>query len=496
MAKDCILSIDQGTTGSRVYVFDATGRILANEYEEFTQYFPNPAWMEHDPEEIWDSVQKLLIKALKKSGRKASHVQGIGITNQRETALIWDRKTGRPIYRAIVWQCRRTAGRCDELKAQGHGKIIQSKTGLVVDAYFSGTKFEWILDHVDGAREKSKSGNLAGGTIDAWLLFKLTGEHATDYTNASRTLLYDIEKKDWDNDLLELIRVPSSLLPKVYPSRHHFGKVISVRELGGVPVLAMIGDQQAALFGQLCVDAGEAKNTYGTGAFLLFHTGKRLLRSQSGIITTLACNADGQVAYALEGSVFIAGAVMQWLRDSLSFFKNVADSENIFKDIEDTPDEVVFVPAFAGLGAPHWDMQARGGILGLSRETSMPQIIRAALKSIALQSYELVEAMEKDTGQKLDILRVDGGASANGYLMQYQADILNKKIERPPNLDTTALGSAYLAGMEAGMWSLSDLRGFQAEAQYFSPSMDEERRSHELAYWRQGVERVRDWSHS
>ena len=328
MAKNCIISIDQGTTGSRVYVFDSKGKILAQEYEEFRQYYPKAAWVEHDPEEIWQSVSKLLRKALKKSGRKAKEVQGIGITNQRETTLIWERKTGKAIHRAIVWQCRRTAQRCEELKKEGHADMIHRKTGLIIDAYFSGTKIEWILDNVEGARQRAKQGELAAGTIDTWLLFKLTGEHATDYSNASRTLLYNIEKKDWDSELLELFRVPRDILPSAYPSRHRFGIVMNIAELEGVPVLAMIGDQQAALFGQLCVEPGQAKNTYGTGSFLLLHTGQQCFLSQSGLLTTLACNADGQVAYALEGSVFIAGAVMQWLRDSLHLLSRLQTLRN------------------------------------------------------------------------------------------------------------------------------------------------------------------------
>ncbi len=494
MAKDCIIAVDQGTTGSRVYIFDAKAKVIANEYQEFTQHFPQPAWVEHDPEEIWEGVVKLIEKALKKSGRKSNHVLGLGITNQRETALIWERKTGKPISRAIVWQCCRTAPRCNKLKDQGHEDEIRRKTGLVVDSYFSATKFEWLLQNVEGAREKANKGELFAGTIDSWLLFKMTGEHATDYTNASRTMLYNIEKKDWDDSLLDLFGIPRSMLPKVYPSRCHYGNIHGVPELDGVPVLAMIGDQQAALFGQLCHKVGQAKNTYGTGAFLLLNTGNELVYTKSGIITTLACNEDGQVAYALEGSIFIAGAVIQWLRDSMQLFKKASDSEKLLKDLSDEPDEVVFVPAFAGLGPPYWDMQARGAILGLSRDTSAGIITRAALKSIALQSYELVEKMQDDAKQNMDVLRVDGGASANSYLMQFQADILNRPVERPDNTEATALGSAYLAGMEVGLWKLSDLHNFQSKMTSFAPNMDNERRQHELFYWRQGVERVRNWS--
>ena len=494
--KECIISIDQGTTGSRIHIFDSRGNVIVSEYREFKQHFPEPAWVEHDAEEIWSDVNELLQKALKKCGRKPSHIQGLGITNQRETAVIWERKTGKPIYNAIVWQCRRSAARCAELKAQGHEETLHKKTGLLADAYFSATKFEWLLDNVEGAREAAEKGDLAAGTIDSWLIFKLTGEHFTDYTNASRTLLYNIEKKDWDDELLQLFNIPRAILPQVRPSRFQFGSIINVEGLDGVPVLAAIGDQQAALFGQLCVNAGQAKNTYGTGAFLLLHTGNQLVHSDSGILTTLACNHDGQVAYALEGAIFVAGAVVQWLRDSLRLFDNAASSEDLLKSLEDKEDEIVFVPAFTGLGAPHWDMQARGAILGLSRDTSAAQITRAALKSIALQSYDLISIMEKNMKEKMELLRVDGGASANTFLMQYQADIIAKPVERPSNTETTALGSAYLAGMEAGLWTFDDLQSFQSKKKKrFEPNMNEKRRRHELTYWHQGLERAKLWNH-
>ncbi len=494
MAQECILSIDQGTSGSRVYLLNKKGKVLANEYEEFPQYFPQAAWVEHDPEEIWLSVQRLIQKVLKKSGLPSKYIHGIGITNQRETAVIWDRKTGKPIYRAIVWQCRRTAEHCVKLIEGGYTDTIHEKTGLLIDAYFSGTKFAWILDHVDGAHERAKRGELAAGTIDSWLLFKLTAEHSTDYTNASRTLIYNISKKDWDDELLEIFDIPRAILATAQSSRSHFGQVINVSGLEGVPVLAMMGDQQSALFGQLCHKAGEAKNTYGTGAFLLFHTGNQFVLSKSGILTTLACNENGQVAYALEGAIFIAGAVMQWLRDSLHFFKQASESEKLIGGLREESDGVVFVPAFAGLAAPHWDMQARGALFGLSRDTSIQHIVRAALKSIALQSYDLVDAMEKATNKELTTLKVDGGATANSFLMQYQADILNKRLCRTANLDATALGSAYLAGIHAGIWTLEDLHAFQGKATFFEPKMEQSVRKKELAYWRQGVERTKAWS--
>ncbi len=494
MSNECIIAIDQGTTGSRVFIFDRGGQVIAGEYAEFTQHFPKPAWVEHDPEEIWSGVETLLKKALQKSERNPSDVRGIGITNQRETVVVWDKETGTPIHNAIVWQCRRTSTQCEKLKEEGHEPMIRKKTGLVIDAYFSGTKVAWILENVDGAKEKAKQGRLAMGTIDSWLLFRLTGEHSTDYTNASRTLLYNIEKREWDEDLLNLLGIPTSMLPEVHPSRFCFGKIRDIAGLKGVPVLAMIGDQQAALFGQLRVHPGEAKNTYGTGCFLLFNTGDQFLISDSGLLTTLACNAEGGPAYALEGAVFIAGAVIQWLRDSMKFFAKASDSEDLLKELDDSPDELVFVPAFAGLGAPHWDMNARGAILGLSRDTSPARITRAALKSIALQSYELVQAMENDTKERMNLLRIDGGATSNTFLAQYQADILNKPVERSGNVDATALGSAYLAGMEAGLWDLKTLETFQSDGSRFEPSMDSQRREHELRYWKRAIEKVKGWA--
>ncbi len=497
MAQEFLLSIDQGTTGSRVFCFDLNGQVLASAYREFTQHFPKPGWVEHDANEIWSGVSALLKEALAKGGLDPKKALGIGITNQRETTVVWDRKTGAPIANAIVWQCRRTSARCEDLKKQGHADLVRTKTGLVIDAYFSGTKFEWLLDNVPGARARAEKGELAGGTIDAWLLYKLTGEHATDYTNASRTLLYNIESKQWDDELLTLLRVPHSLLPQVKASRAKFGVTRGVEGLpDGVPVLGMIGDQQAALFGQVRVNPGEAKNTYGTGCFLLFNTGDKFLISKNGLITTLACNADGQVCYALEGAVFIGGAVVQWLRDFMKFFNAAPESETLVQRIESTQDtdSVMFVPAFSGLGAPYWDMQARGAIFGLSRDTSPARITRAALKSIALQSSDLVRAMEQDTGETMKVLRVDGGATANNYLMQYQADILNCPVERPGNVDTTALGAAYLAGMEAGVWkSSADLLKLQSDRVSFQPKMEASVRERELRYWKKAVERVRDW---
>lgn len=490
-----LLSIDQGTTGSRVFCFDTSGQVLSSAYAEFTQHFPKPGWVEHDAEEIWSGVETLIGEALQKGKLDPKNCLTIGITNQRETVVVWDRSTGKPIHNAIVWQCRRTSDVCQALKDKGYEDTVRKKTGLVIDAYFSGTKIAWILDHVDGARKRAENGELCAGTIDCWLLYRLTGEFKTEYTNASRTLLYNIEEKRWDSDLCRLLNVPAAILPDVQPSHADFGKTKGLKTLpDGVPVNAMLGDQQAALFGQVCVRPGEAKNTYGTGCFLLFNTGDQFLISKQGLLTTLACNETGDVCYSLEGAVFIGGAVVQWLRDYAQFFAKAPDTEGLIDSIRDEEDDVVFVPAFSGLGAPHWDMKARGAIFGLTRDTDPARITRAALKSIAFQSYDLVSAMEKDTGQALPFLRADGGATANGYLMQFQADLLNKPVERPANVDTTALGSAYLAGIHAGVWkNASDLLKLMGDKTVFKPSMEDARRQREIRYWNKAVSRVKDW---
>jgi glycerol kinase len=495
MAKPFIISIDQGTTGSRVFCFDESGSVISSAYREFTQHFPKPGWVEHDASEIWSGVCSLLAEALSKGGLDAKNAAGIGITNQRETCLIWDKKTGEPVHHAIVWQCRRTSDFCEDLKKRGLADTVRSRTGLVIDAYFSGTKLRWFLENVPGLRARAEKGEVMAGTIDTWILYKLTGEWKTDYTNASRTLLYNIEKKAWDDDLLKLLQVPRAILPEVQASRSKFGTTKNVPGLpDGVPVLSIAGDQQAALFGQLCVKPGQAKNTYGTGCFLLFQTGNKFLISKSGLLTTLAVDEKGGVSYALEGSVFIGGAVIQWLRDFMKFFGNARETEEIIRNIKDDEDHVVFVPAFAGLGAPHWDMQARGAVFGLTRDTDPARITRAALKSIALQSLDLVRAMEKDTGERLPSLRVDGGATANHYLMQFQSDILDAPVERPQNVDTTALGVAYLAGMEAGIWNnVDDLLKLQSDRTFFRPAMGAERRAREIRYWNKAVDRVKNW---
>lgn len=495
MGKKFVLSIDHGTTGSRVFCFDEKGKTLSSAYREFTQHFPKPGWVEHDAEEIWAGVKFLLQDAIDKADLDAKDAIAIGITNQRETVVLWEKTSGKPVHKAIVWQCRRTADICDELKKAGHENTIRAKTGLVIDAYFSGTKLAWLLDNVPSARTLADRGRLAAGTMDTWLLHKLTGEHKTDYTNASRTMLFNIEKRTWDDELLSILRVPASVLPEALPSCSPFGITKNTGVLpDGIPVLAMAGDQQAALFGQLCTEPGQAKNTYGTGCFLLFHTGNQFLISRSGLLTTLAIDKKGGPAYALEGSVFIGGAVVQWLRDYMKFFASARETQQLVEDIDREEDELVFVPAFVGLGAPHWDMKARGAIFGITRDTSPARITRAALKSIALQSADLVKAMEADTGQSLPFLRVDGGAAANNYLMQFQADILNRRVERPANVDTTATGTAYLAGIGAGVWKDADeLRSLLRDYSIFNPEMTEEKRSRELKLWQKGVERSKSW---
>ena len=457
MSKDLLLSIDQGTTGTRSYVFDRRGRVLGSAYQEFTQYFPHPGWVEHDALEIGASVQATGAKALKSAGlSKADAVKriaGLGITNQRETVVLWDRATSKPLHRAIVWQCRRTAPRCEQLKRQGREVGIRAKTGLVIDAYFSATKAEWLLKHVPGAAAKARAGKLALGTIDTWLLWQLSGgrAHGTDYSNASRTLLYDIKKKRWDPALLKLFGVPASTLPTVQASASKFGVTDAKAFCGaGIPITGIVGDQQAALFGQGCVRPGEMKNTYGTGCFLLLNLGSRFKLSKNKLLTTLACDAAGRPVYALEGAVFIGGAAVQWVRDGLGLVKSAAETEAICRGLKDNGG-VHLVPAFVGLGAPHWDSRARGILTGLTRGSGAAHVVRAAVESMAFQSADLAEAMEKDAGLSLRRLRVDGGACKNDWLMQFQADILGATVERPAMVETTALGAALLAGLDSGL---------------------------------------------
>lgn len=507
----CILAIDQGTTGTTALLVDVQGNIIAQGYQEFTQYYPHPSWVEHDPEEIWNATLQAIDALFEKEN--ALNIVALGIANQRETTLVWDRKTGEPIYPAIVWQCRRTADQCALLEKQGIAEEIREKTGLVIDAYFSGTKIAWILDHVSGARERAERGELAFGTIDTWLLWKLTdGEvHKTDYTNASRTLLFNINTLSWDEALLEILNVPRAILPEVCPSASNFGTANFYRNfwletfgknisLDGIPITGIAGDQQAALFGQLCIEPGMAKNTYGTGCFLMLNTGTEKVSTKTGLLTTLACSLDEAPVYALEGSVFVAGAAVQWLRDGISIIKNASETEEIASRIPDSG-EVFVVPAFTGLGAPYWDAEARGAILGLTRGSTREQIIRATLESIAYQSADVVRAMLTDAEITLEALRVDGGAAANNFLMQFQADILGINVERPAQIESTGLGATYLAGITAGVWNgIKEIEANRTEqakledsafkARVFSPQIDAKQRDEKLAQWKKAVQRV------
>ena len=491
-----ILALDQGTTGSTALVVDPDGRVLARGYAELPQYFPQPGWVEHDPEEIWSTVERAARAALGEARVSGSEIAAVGITNQRETTIVWERATGRPIHRAIVWQCRRTAPLCDQLRADGVESLVRAKTGLVLDAYFSGTKIRWLLDEVAGARARAERGDLAFGTVDAWLIWKLTGGgvHATDATNASRTLCLDLRTGDWDDEMLQILKVPRRVLPAVSPSAGVLGETIDLGWLPrGVPIAGVAGDQQAALFGQACLTPGAAKNTYGTGCFMLLNTGAVPVASSHGLVTTIAWRIGGQTTYALEGSVFIAGAAIQWLRDGLGILKNVAESQELAESVPDTGG-VYFVPAFVGLGAPHWDMYARGTVVGLTRGTTRAHLARAALESIAFQSREVLEAMAADAGISIEGLRVDGGAVANDFLCQFQADLLNVAVLRPRIIETTALGAAYLAGLGAGVWRSADEVGKRwALERRFEPGLDESTRATRYDGWRRAVEKSKGW---
>ncbi|MBD3305085.1 glycerol kinase GlpK [candidate division KSB3 bacterium] len=490
-----IMALDQGTTSSRAIIFDASGAIVAVENKEFRQIYPKPGWVEHDPTEIWDSQIRVANAVLQKSGITPEEIQGIGITNQRETTLVWDR-TGRPIYNAIVWQCRRTSSYCDQLKREGWEKPLQEKTGLVTDAYFSGTKLKWILDHVQGAREQAEKGELLFGTVDTWLIYHLTGGHVhvTDYTNAARTLLYNIYEQDWDDEILAKFGIPREMLPEVKPSSTVYGHTSEDLFAGaGIPIAGIAGDQQAALFGQACYTPGMVKNTYGTGCFLVMHTGDKPVHSDNGLLTTIAWGLDGKIEYALEGSIFIAGASIQWLRDELRLIDDAADSEFFAAKVPDTGG-VYVVPAFVGLGAPYWDQYARGTIVGMTRGTNRNHLIRATLESMAYQTRDVLMCMEKDSGIQLKEARVDGGASANALLMQFQADILGVPVERPVIVETTALGAAYLAGLTVGFWKDRDqiASNWQVE-QRFEPQMPEDVRENLYTGWMKAVERAKAW---
>ncbi len=491
--NDFVLALDQGTTGSTALLIDARGEVRGRGYAELTQHFPRPGWVEHDPEEIWTSVLAAARAALRAGRASRARVAAIGITNQRETTVVWNRRTGRPIARAIVWQDRRTTERCAALRRAGLEREIRRKTGLVPDPYFSATKLEWLLAHVRGARAAARRGLLAFGTVDSWLLWKLTGGalHATDPTNASRTMLYDIRRQDWDAGLLRRFGVPRSMLPAILPSSGTFGVTHRVPGLAdGTLIAGVAGDQQAALYGQGCVASGQSKNTYGTGAFLLLHTGSRPVASRAGLLTTMACGPRGEPAYALEGSVFIAGAAIQWLRDGLGLFARASESEALAGSVPDTGG-VVLVPAFVGLGAPHWRPEVRGAVFGLTRGTTRAHLARAALESLAFQSRDLAEAMARDAGRRIRRLRVDGGASANDLLMQYQADLLGIPVERPRVIETTALGAGLLAGLAAGVWSSPrELDRARRIDRVFRPTKSAAWRAREQSRWHEAVERL------
>ena len=495
MAK-YVMSLDQGTTSSRCILFNKEGLIVSVAQKEFTQIFPSPGLVEHDPMEIWATQLGVAQEAMAKIGVTAEDISAIGITNQRETTVVWNKNTGVPVYNAIVWQCRRTAGMCDELKDLGFDKVVRNKTGLILDAYFSGTKIKWILDNVEGTRDEAEKGNLIFGTIDTWLIWKLTGGavHVTDYTNASRTLLYNIHELKWDDEILSTLNIPKSMLAEVKPSSHVYGYTDNSIFGSQIPIAGAAGDQQAALFGQTCYQEGTAKNTYGTGCFLLMNTGEKAVDSNNGLLTTIAYGVNGKVNYALEGSVFVAGATIQWLRDELRMIKTSPESERYANDVEDT-EGVYLVPAFVGLGAPYWDPYARGTIVGLTRGSSKEHFIRAALESIAYQTNDVLKAMQEDSGITLKTLKVDGGACANDFLMQFQSDLLDVQVDRPEVIETTALGAAYLAGLAVGYWKdTEEISKNWALSKSFEPQMTEENRIELLKGWHKAVERSMNWA--
>ncbi|MDT5060084.1 MAG: glycerol kinase [Acidobacteriota bacterium] len=497
MTEGYILAIDQGTTGTKVIIFDREGHVRSRAYSEFTQHYPKPGRVEHDADEIWNVTIGLVAEALSKAGASASEIKAIGITNQRETALMWDRRSAQPVGRAIVWQDRRTATICDELKARGLEDTFKRKTGLVVDAYFSGTKVKWLLDNTDGLRARALKGEIAFGTIDSWLVWKLTGgrSHITDYSNASRTLIYNIKDLAWDKDLLEILDIPEAILPSVKPSSHVYGYTDPNVFFGqSIPIAGIAGDQQAALFGQACYQEGLAKNTYGTGCFLLLNTGREAVTSKEGLLTTIAWGIEDEpVEYALEGAVFITGAAVQWLRDGLGIIKTAAETESLAR-LLDSNEGVYFVPALTGLGAPHWDAYARGTITGITRGTTRAHLARAALESMCYQTRDVVEAMERDSGIPLKEIRADGGAVSNSFLMQFQADILGVPVEVPQVAETTSLGAAYLAGLAVGFWkSREELDAKWKVERRYEPQMSEAEREGLYERWLKAVERAKDW---
>jgi glycerol kinase len=494
MEKNYVLAIDQGTTSSRAILFDKEGKIVGVAQKEFTQHFPHPGWVEHDATEIWSSVVSVIGEVLANYQVSAQEVAAIGITNQRETTVVWDKNTGKPIHNAIVWQSRQTAEICEALKEKGLNDVFRAKTGLLIDAYFSGTKVKWMLDHVSGAREKVEAGELLFGTIDTWIVWKLSGgkAHVTDYSNASRTLMYNIYELKWDEELLEHLSVPASMLPEVHSSSEEYAQTDKDLFFGvNVPISGIAGDQQAALFGQACFEEGMAKNTYGTGCFMLMNTGEKAVPSQNGLLTTIAWGIDGKVEYALEGSIFVAGSAIQWLRDGLRMLKSAADSEGYATEVKST-DGVYVVPAFVGLGTPYWDSDARGSIFGLTRGTTKEHFIRATLESLAYQTKDVLRAMEADSGIELKGLRVDGGAVKNNFLMQFQSDILGVAVERPVINETTALGAAYLAGLAVGFWKdKQEIADNWLRDKYFETQMEESEREKLYRGWQKAVEATR-----
>ncbi|HAA7790040.1 TPA_asm: glycerol kinase [Listeria monocytogenes] len=490
MEKKYILALDQGTTSSRAMIIDEEGEVIGVAQEEFDQIFPKPGWVEHNANEIWASILAVIAGVLLKTNISSKEIAGIGITNQRETTVIWDKESGKPIYNAIVWQSRQTEDICKQLRKEGYEDTIRSKTGLLIDPYFAGTKARWILDHVDGAQERAEKGELLFGTIDTWLVWKLTGgrAHITDYSNASRTLLYNIYDLEWDDELLKMLNIPKAMLPEVRPSSEVYADTVPYHFFGEeVPVAGIAGDQQAALFGQGCFEKGMAKNTYGTGCFLLMNTGEKAVRSENGLLTTLAWGIDGKVEYALEGSIFVAGSAIQWLRDGLRMVRQSSDSENYASRIESS-DGVYVVPAFVGLGAPYWDSDVRGAVFGLTRGTEKEQFIRATLESLAYQTRDVLYAMEQDSGISLKTLRVDGGASANNFLMQFQSDILGVPVERPENKETTVLGAAFLAGLAVGVWKdKNEIKKHWKLDKRFEVEMKDEQREDLYEGWHKAV---------
>lgn len=492
-----VMALDQGTTSSRCILFNHAGDICGMAQREFEQIYPHPGWVEQNPREIWSSQYSVMAQVMAENGIDAKQIKGIGITNQRETTIIWNRYTGEPVYNAIVWQCRRTADMIDALKEEGFDQVIREKTGLIADAYFSASKIAWILDHVEGAREQAEKGDLLFGTVDTWLIWNLTGGlvHVTDYTNASRTMLFDIHKLCWDEEIMAKFRIPRAMLPEVKPSSCIYGYTDEKVLVGNVPIAGAAGDQQAALFGQGCFQPGDVKNTYGTGCFLLMNTGTDPVMSGNGLLTTIAANTDSaKVEYALEGSIFVAGAANQWLRDGMRLVENTPETEKYASQVEDT-DGVYIVPAFAGMGAPYWNQYARGTVVGLTRGCTREHFIRATLESIAYQAYDVIKAMEEDAGVRLNVLKVDGGASANNMLMQFQADINNTIVHRPKCIETTALGAAYLAGLATGYWKSKDeIKENWQLGRAFESEMDEEKRNQLLKGWKRAVRCAIAWA--